>query len=250
LHQQGRAGGFGLNPGLGDGVLLGWKLAALVLGWGGTGLLDSYQAERRLVARRNVAEATENMKLFTDTADMTGIDEDSPRGAALRARVGEEILRNKTKQYLSDGIALGYRYDESPIVVADGTPAPPYTTMEYRQTSRPGARAPHAFMKDGRSTLDLFGDGFVLLRFGGSAEDAGAIAVAAEQRGVPLRVVAIEDAEIARLYERSLVLVRPDGHVGWRGDAAPADVAAMIDTVRGAGAHVAGSRVERTAFAN
>jgi hypothetical protein len=218
-----------------------------VQGWGGEGLLDSYQPERRPVAQRNVAEATENMELFTDTADMTGIDEDSPRGAELRARVGEEILRNKTKQYLSDGIALGYRYDDSPIVVADGTPAPPYTTVEYRQTSRPGARAPHAFMKDGRSTIDLFGDGFVLLHFGGAAEDAGAIALAAERRGMKLRVEAIEDAEIARLYEKALVLVRPDGHVAWRGDAAAGDVAAIIDTVRGAGAH---ARVERTAFAN
>ncbi len=59
------------------------------------------------------------------------------------------------------------------------------------------------------------------------------------RRGVPLAVHALDDPAIAALYERRLVLVRPDGHVAWRGDAAPADAAALADTVRGArGAHV------------
>jgi 2-polyprenyl-6-methoxyphenol hydroxylase-like FAD-dependent oxidoreductase len=232
VHQHGPAGGFGMNTGMGDAVDLGWKLAALVQGWGGPALLDGYQAERRPVAQRNVTEATENMMLLTDTQDLDGLEQDSPAGAALRQRVGDEILRNKTKQYVSDGIALGYRYEASPIVVPDGTEAPPYTSMEYRQTSRPGARAPHGFLADGRSTLDLFGDGFVLLDFGG---DATKLLAAARQRDVPLSVAPIAEPEIAALYERRLVLVRPDGHVAWRGDAPPADALGLIDRVRGAG---------------
>ena len=247
VHQHGPAGGFGMNTGMGDAVDLGWKLAAMVEGWGGPSLLASYQPERQPVARRNVAEATENMQTFTDTPDMTGIDEDSERGERMRAQVGAEILRNKTKQYLSDGIALGYRYDASPVVINDGTPPPPDTAMTYHQTSRPGSRAPHAFLADGRSTLDLFGRGFVLMDFGG---DSAPIAAAARSRGVPLEVVAIADPEIARLYERKLVLVRPDGHVAWRGDAAPGDAVGMIDIVRGAAAGQATSRAEHATMAH
>jgi hypothetical protein len=81
-------------------------------------------------------------------------------------------------------------------------------------------------------TLDLFGPGFALLDFGG--EETGAVAGAAESRRVPLAVRRIENAEAARLYERRLVLVRPDGHVAWRGDDVPADPVVVIDRVRGA----------------
>jgi hypothetical protein len=101
-------------------------------------------------------------------------------------------------------------------------------------STRPGARAPHAWLSDGRSTLDLFGEGFVLLRLGAGAPDADALVKAAGARGVPLREIAIVDADIAALYEKRLVLVRPDGHVAWRGDACPADAGAVVDRVRGA----------------
>ena len=85
----------------------------------------------------------------------------------------------------------------------------------------------------GRSTLDLFGDGFALLAFGGAETEP--LQSAARSRGVPLRVTTIDDAEIARLYGARLVVVRPDGHVGWRGDAVPDDAAAaVIDRLRGA----------------
>src|SRR5690606_21122754 len=97
-----------------------------------------------------------------------------------------------------------------------------------------GARAPHAWIVDGKSTIDLFGRGFVLLAFDGSAREGGGLAAAAGARGVPFETAAIEDTTIAELYERRLVLVRPDGHVAWRGDAAPEDPGAVIDVVRGA----------------
>ncbi len=233
VHQHGPAGGFGMNTGLGDAVDLGWKLAAMIEGWGDAALLDSYEIERRPVAKRNVDEATENMVRFIDGKDLAPIAEDSARGAALRAQVRAELLSTKTKQYISDGIALGYRYDESPVVWPDGSPPPRLSAMEYVPTSRPGARAPHAFLADGRSTIDLYGKGFVLLSFNGA--DAGALAAAAASRAVPLTVIEIGDAAIAALYERNLVLVRPDGHVAWRGDAAPENPRAVIDLVRGAG---------------
>jgi len=135
---------------------------------------------------------------------------------------------------------MGYRYDASPIVVPDGTPPPPGDPSEYRQTARPGHRAPHAWLADGRSTIDLFGAGFTLLTLG-CGGDVAPLTAAAE-RGVPLRVIALDDPAIARLYERRLVLVRPDGMVAWRADSLPDNASALVATVTGnAGAPGAGS---------
>ncbi len=68
-HQNTPQGGFGLNTGMGDAVDLGWKLAAMVQGWGGPDLLNSYEAERRPVAVRNVRQATENITIQKKLSD-------------------------------------------------------------------------------------------------------------------------------------------------------------------------------------
>jgi 2-polyprenyl-6-methoxyphenol hydroxylase-like FAD-dependent oxidoreductase len=234
VHQHGPSGGFGMNTGLGDAVDLGWKLAAALEGWGGTGLLDSYERERRPVAKRVVDEVRENQGDVWDEADLAIITEPGPRGDAARRHIGDEIVRRRTRVYISDGIALGYRYDPSPIIAPDGTPAPRDSVTDYVQTSRPGSRAPHAWLAEGRSTIDLFGKGFVLLAFGGAASEGEALVAAARRRAMPLTVAAVDDEAIAKLYERRLVLVRPDGMVAWRGDAPPADPQALVDLVRGA----------------
>jgi hypothetical protein len=128
---------------------------------------------------------------------------------------------------------MGYRYDESPIVCADGATPPPHSVTEYVQTSFPGARAPHAWLRDGRSTLDLFGKSFVLLRLGRDAPAAAPIERAAGRRAVPLETVSLDEPAACTLYERRLVLVRPDGHVAWRGDVLPADAAAIVAKATG-----------------
>lgn len=138
------------------------------------------------------------------------------------------------REWFSVGIHLGYMYEGSPLVVADGTPQPQDTVSSYTQTSRPGSRAPHAWLAVGKSTLDLFGKGFVLLRFGTRPPAADRLAEAAAKRGVPLTVHDILDAAAARLYERRLVLVRPDGQVAWRADAVPEDAFMLVDSIRGA----------------
>jgi 2-polyprenyl-6-methoxyphenol hydroxylase-like FAD-dependent oxidoreductase len=233
VHQHAPSGGFGMNTGMGDAVDLGWKLAGAVAGWGGPKLLASYEAERRPVAQRNVGEATDNVMRTTDPELIEKIDLPTPGGDAARRQIGKDIVENRAKTFISDGIALGYRYD-SPIVIPDGTPPPRDSVMEYVPTSRPGSRAPHAWLAEGRSTIDLFGRGFVLMRFGADAPSATGLAVAAQERGVPLDVINVADPAIAKLYERPLVLVRPDGHVAWRSATAPADPLAIIDTMRGA----------------
>ena len=128
---------------------------------------------------------------------------------------------------------LGYIYHPSPVVVPDGSPKPEDDTFGYRPTAFPGARAPHVWLGSGKSILDLFGDGFVLLKFSDTPTDG--IERAAASRGVPLKVHRIEHRKPRRSTRRALVLVRPDGHVAWRDDIQPSDAIGMIDTVRGAG---------------
>ena len=95
------------------------------------------------------------------------------------------------------GLQLGYRYEDSPIVVPDGTPPPPDDPENFVASARPGSRAPHVALADGSSTLDLYGRGFVLARFGADAPDGAEIAEAAKKRGVPLRTVTIDEPEAA-----------------------------------------------------
>jgi 2-polyprenyl-6-methoxyphenol hydroxylase-like FAD-dependent oxidoreductase len=233
VHQNSPTGGFGMNTGVGDAVDLGWKLWAMTAGWGGDNLLASYEPERRPVALRNVGEAAENFRRYT-LPDTTDVLDDGPAGQALRERLGRELQESQARMILTDGIALGYRYEGSPIVAPDGTDEPPDPPGVYTPTARPGHRAPHGWLADGRSIIDLFGTGFVLLRLGGRAPSAGAIEAAAKARGVPLETVSVTEPALCDLYERQLVLVRPDGHVAWRGDAEPDDAASLIDRVRGA----------------
>ncbi len=138
------------------------------------------------------------------------------------------------REWFTLGIHLGYRYEGSPICWPDGTPPPPDDAKTYVPTARPGHRAPHAWLADGRSTLDLFGRGFALLGFGTDAAEAAPLLAAARQRGVPMTFHRIMEPQTAVIYQRKLVLVRPDGHVAWRDDSLPQDVAALIDVVRGA----------------
>ena len=83
-------------------------------------------------------------------------------------------MRTQTRKFITDGLALGYRYEPSPICWPDGSPPPPDSVTEYHPTTLPGSRAPHAWLGDGRSTIDLFGRGFTLLRFGEGAPEPAA----------------------------------------------------------------------------
>lgn len=232
-HQLSNSGGFGMNTGIGDALDLSWKLEAVVKGWAGPGLLDSYEAERRPIGMRNIEEARGNIAGGRGLALGENIDADTPEGEATREKIRELILkRNLHRIEINPGVELGYHYEGSPILWPDGTPEPPAETTTCTQTSRPGSRAPHVWIGNGQSTLDFFGRGFTLLHWRAEAE-AQKIAEAARSRGVPLNVVP-GPAEAAAAYERPLVLVRPDGHAAWRADRAPVDPLAIIDRIRGA----------------
>jgi 2-polyprenyl-6-methoxyphenol hydroxylase-like FAD-dependent oxidoreductase len=235
VHQLSPTGALGMNTGIGDAVDLGWKLAAVLEGWAGEGLLASYDAERRPVGRRNVDMAAGFFEAHAEFYDGVGaIEDDNAAGDAVRRRVGAAIERNVGAMFRTLGLQLGYRYDDSPICLPDGTPPVPDHPETLLPSARPGARAPHAWLDDGRSMLDLYGRGFVLLRLGGNAPDATAFERAAAARRVPLTIATVAGSRVRELYGAPLALVRPDGHVAWRGATVPADPMAVIDTVRGA----------------
>ena len=224
-------GGFGMNTGIGDAVDLAWKIAAMQQGWGGPQLLRSYDGERRPVGLSNTLEAAHNYARSGDMfLGLEDIERDDASGIATRKQLADK-LPPKIKHFAPIGVHLGYAYDGSPLIVPDGTPAPARSSASYEATARPGHRAPHAWITQGHSTLDLFGTGFVLLSFAGA--DTQPFAQAAHDRHMPLRIEPIESPTIGELYGAPLVLVRPDGHVCWRG-ASGEDAGWILDTVRGA----------------
>jgi 2-polyprenyl-6-methoxyphenol hydroxylase-like FAD-dependent oxidoreductase len=236
-HLNHPSSGLGLNTGLGDAVDLGWKLAATLAGWGGAGLLTSYEVERQPVGRRNISHADVSHQGDRERAPPPEIFADTPAGERARRTMGDAIVASMTRKFITDGLALGYRYDPSPICCNEAGAAPHTSIEDYHPNAVTGSRAPHAWLPDGRSIIDLYGRGFTLVRFGDNAPDVSAIERAFASRGVPLSVESVADPAIAALYVRRLVLVRPDGHVAWRADAPLGDPTALVDRVRGASAH-------------
>lgn len=234
VHQVPPTGGYGMNTGVGDAVGLGWSLAALVQGWGEPGLLAAYETERRAVALRNRKAAARHalVRMAAKAGFRKSLHSEGWNGERSRRRLGREIkdLGNLENEAL--GIELGYRYTDSPVVCPEPGSPPLQNLDEYVPTTWPGARPPSVHLADGRALFDLLGPGFTLLRFAGI--DVQPLVDAAERRGVPLEVVDIRDDHARRLYERDLVLIRPDQHVVWRGNALPDAPVRVVDRVRGA----------------
>ncbi len=225
-------GGHGFNTGIGDAVNIGWKLAAVLDGWGGDGLLASYEAERRPVAERTIQEATINMSVLAPELGNSEMGNSDLGGEQARHAAAQVIRVAKDREFHSLGLVLGYQYDASPVIVDDGTPPVP-EGQDYEPTARPGARLPHLWLPEGASLYDRLGNGLSLLRLRDDAAVAPFIESAADRR-VPLTVVELRGQELEELYGASLLLVRPDQHVAWRGMSVDrATAGTIIDRIRG-----------------
>ena len=93
--------------------------------------------------------------------------------------------------------------------------------MEYVPTTWPGARLPHVWLDDGTAMQDRigYGHGYTLLLLGGAHADASPLARSFATIGAPLQVLEIPDTAPRDIYGYDLLLLRPDMHVAWRGNA-------------------------------
>jgi 2-polyprenyl-6-methoxyphenol hydroxylase-like FAD-dependent oxidoreductase len=242
-HTMPTTGGLGMNTGIQDSFDLAWKLDAVLRGWAGDRLLDSYDPERRAAAKQSSALASGIYQDWVQTRHehqqfwsrilSGGTDADR-----AREQLGASLVQTFRREFNNIPASLGYRYEGSPVCVPDGTDTPALTFDEYVPTARPGHRAPHVWTAPGVSTLDLFGPNFTLLAVGHDKSAGDALVIAARERNMPLTVAAVTEPDIVdamrSAYERRLVLVRPDGHVAWRGDHVPANPGRILDIARGA----------------
>jgi len=229
-------GGYGMNMGVADGVDLGWKLAAVLQGWGGATLLESYELERRPVHEYVMDEAVANHALLGNGLWKPGLEDDNDAGAQARGEVAARIQAAKIREFMTLGVVLGYRYEHSPVIVGDGSTPPARDFLNYVPSATPGCLAPHAWLHDGSSLYDHFGSGFTLLATSGAQADALArAAAAAREAGVPLKVLQPREAVLADLYRAPYVLIRPDQHVAWRSATLPADLHGLFTQLTGRG---------------
>jgi hypothetical protein len=228
-------GGHGLNTGLGDAVDLGWKLAAVLDGWGGAGLLDSYERERRPIQTRVIAAAEANMKVLATDLLAEHIDADGPEGEQARRLAHANIQATKRGEFHALDLVLDLAYEDSPVIASDPSRPPAAARAGGGHGVLAGARLPHAWLGPGRSLYDELGAGMTLLAAADGLDDTSGSVRAARDRRVPLKVVALPSEMLRHGLGARLVLVRPDQHVAWHGDSSPSDPAALIDVIRGAG---------------
>lgn len=200
-------GGLGMNAGIADVHNVCWKLAGIIHGWAGPGVLDTYEPERKPVAAETLQQAMANTRLVLDVLGR--------RREQQTTGVAPDVIELPwTDRYFAQlGLVLGVAY-ESGAVVADGS-APPARSdpvTDYVPTGRPGHRMPHLQLKDGRSSLDTLGEWFTLLT--PDPDQWGRLPA----KPWPLRIEALsaEHADRCGLGPRGAVLVRPDHHIGAR----------------------------------
>ena len=263
VHRHPPSNGLGSNTSIQDAYNLAWKLAYVLRGTAGEGLLESYDAERAPVGKQIVLRANKSIEEFGPIFAALGLlgesdpevmqrhiaarADNTPEAAQQRADL-RKALELKNYEFNAHGVELGHRY-ASTAVVPDGTPEPGYERdpeLYYHPTTWPGARLPHVWLGRGGhrvSTHDLAGKGRFTLFTGISGE---AWATAAEQAATELGVELVAHvigpgrehidlyddwARTREVGEAGAVLVRPDAHVGWRSHDLPADPTAELTAV-------------------
>ncbi|MDJ0859003.1 MAG: FAD-dependent monooxygenase [Dinoroseobacter sp.] len=260
-HRHPPSNGLGSNTSIQDGFNLAWKLAAVIKGEAGMGLLDTYTVERAPVAKQIVTRANQSIEEFgpifeslgmTGGSDVETIQENmnarcgaGPNAEKQRADIRDAIAFKKY-EFDAHGVEMNQRYT-SAAIETDGQIEPAFELDEelhYQPTTWPGARLPHVWVYDhdtGKkiSSLDLTGKGkFTLLTsIGGEAWERAAAEVNA-QLGLDIQVRIIgprlkyvdhtgDWARAREVSDSGAVLVRPDHHVAWRSEE-------MVDDPKGA----------------
>src|SRR5215510_13208987 len=205
------AGGLGMNTGVGDAIDLSWKLAATLQGWGGPGLLASYEIERRQIGARNVAAsafAAHGRRVWR-AAYRPNIREDTPEGAETRARLAQIANVEQRKSNEMIGAELGYRYDGSPIIGIEAGEGPEHQLMEYVPSTWPGTRLPHVWLADDSALHDRLGKGYTLLRLKGTSANTAALERALCATGAPIAVLDIDNERLINIHPHDLTPFPP-----------------------------------------
>ncbi len=224
-HSHPPYGGYGINTGLEDAVNLGWKLAAVLNGWAGPGLLDSYHVERQPVfastARDFIEKAISNDKAFLAEYDpvenLSAFESEwDARSRGTRSEVG----------------SFEPNYEGSPVVFgpANGVCS---AVGSHESIARAGHHLTPLELTGGPNTFDELGDYFTLIELGGSAEIKNEFERAAKDRGIPLRVVSHSDPDGRKFYDADLILVRPDQFVAWTSRDGVLDPSLIFDRATG-----------------
>lgn len=234
-HQVIPTGGYGMNTGIGDAIDLGWKLAAVVQGWGADALLDSYEFERHMIGEQNRAQAGQHAMVRGAIGQaivdaLAEGDLEAPEAAARRVRLGKHIEQLGNAENECWGIEHGYSYAGSPVICTEREFA--FDPLTCQASTEPGNRLPSYYLADGRALLDLLGRDFTMLVIGDA--DIGDAETVASGRGIPFKVVRLEEETVLERLGASILLIRPDQHVAWRGRGAP-DWAEVFATVTGLG---------------
>lgn len=216
-HAIPATGGLGMNAGIADAHNLCWKLAGIVHGWAGPGLLDTYETERKPVAEQTLRQAVANAELMMEVQ------------GRRREQRATDVPPAKMELPWSDryfaqlGLVLGAAYQSGAVLADDSAPpAPSDPVTDHVPTGRPGHRVPHVWLEDGRASLEALGEWFTLL----TPDLDRWRQLAPGPSPLHLETLSEEQAELCGLGPRGALLVRPDGHVGarWRNDP-PSDVA-------------------------
>ena len=225
-------GGLGMNTGVGDAIDLGWKLTGVLRGWGGPGLLASYEEERRPIALRNretSRAATEGVQSWRRLCT-PAMFEQTPEGEQVRQRVTAAARTGQPVGHNLAGVELGYHYSSS-LVVSEGAAPDQPDAATYVPCASPGRRLPDLWLDDDTTVNDGMGRDYTLLRLAEDPRPANGFADAMARRGAPLTVVDRPIPQLRKLYEKDYLLLRPDLHVAWRGDEPPVDD--VVDVVTG-----------------
>jgi len=186
--------GYGMNAGIADAANLAWLLAAHLHGWASAGILDACERERLPITEQASRFAMDHALALQRQREAVSplIEARGPRGEAVRATIGRALYELNVQQYCCAGLNFGYYYDDSPIIAYDAEVAPAYSMASYTPSSVPGCRAPHLWLRDGRSLYDaVSGPGYSLLRFDPEVEVVPLLD-AARRRNVPLRLLDVD----------------------------------------------------------
>ena len=234
IHLVIPTGGLGMNSGVGDAFDLSWKLAGVIKGWGGPGLLDGYEQERRPIGLRNrdaAGWAAAGVPIWRRLIKPQ-VRDDTAEGAALRAEIAASASVNHRRMHDMRGVEFGYSYAGSPLIAYEPGNIPEWDTCKYTPHTRPGIRIPHMWLEDGRALQDLLGDWYTLLDLKGDCA-TDALEKAFRALAAPLEVLRLDEPHLREVYGCSALLLRPDLHIAWRGDGPPEDATGLAALATG-----------------